>query len=126
MVVIRLARGGSKKRPFYRIVVADQRAKRDGKFIEKIGFYNPLARGQEMSLSLDHESYASWMQKGAQPSDRVASLFKLSAKNDHQPVPARFAKTSKLVNEAVARPAPKAEVKPEAEEATETEGEAQQ
>lgn len=76
MVVIRLARGGSKKRPFYQVVVADKRAARDGRFIEKIGFFNPLARGQEVEVRIDLEAYNAWIAKGAQPSDRVASLVK--------------------------------------------------
>ena len=76
MVVIRLARGGSKKRPFYQVVVADKRAARDGRFIEKIGFFNPLARGKEVETRIDLEAYNAWIAKGAQPTDRVASLVK--------------------------------------------------
>ncbi|OOS06469.1 SSU ribosomal protein S16P [Moraxella cuniculi DSM 21768] len=76
MVVIRLARGGSKKRPFYQVVVADKRAARDGRFIEKIGFFNPLARGQEVETRIDLEAYNAWIAKGAQPTERVASLVK--------------------------------------------------
>ena len=76
MVVIRLARGGSKKRPFYQVVVTDKRNSRDGRFIEKIGFFNPLARGQEVEVRIDLEAYNAWVAKGAQPSERVASLVK--------------------------------------------------
>ena len=76
MNVIRLARGGSKKRPFYSIVVADRRKPRDGRFIERIGYFNPLARGQEPRLVLDLEKVKEWMGKGAQPSDRVKTLIK--------------------------------------------------
>ncbi|MFB6348149.1 30S ribosomal protein S16 [Moraxella marmotae] len=76
MVVIRLARGGSKKRPFYQVVVADKRAARDGRFIEKIGFFNPMARGQEVETRIDLEAYNAWVAKGAQPTERVASLVK--------------------------------------------------
>ena len=73
MVVIRLARGGSKKkRPFYQVVVADKRASRDGRFIEKIGFFNPMARGQEVETRIDLEAYNAWIAKGAQPTERVA------------------------------------------------------
>ncbi|RKM51469.1 30S ribosomal protein S16, partial [Moraxella catarrhalis] len=75
-VVIRLARGGSKKRPFYQVVVADKRASRDGRFIEKIGFFNPMARGQEVETRIDLEAYNAWIAKGAQPTERVASLVK--------------------------------------------------
>ena len=74
MVVIRLSRGGAKKRPFYQIVVADQRNPRDGRFIERIGFYNPLAKNDAERLRLDRETYESWIAKGAQPSDRVAKI----------------------------------------------------
>jgi small subunit ribosomal protein S16 len=80
MVVIRLARGGSKKRPFYHITVADQRNARDGRFIERLGFFNPVARGQEERLRLDLERVAYWQSKGAQPSQRVATLLKEAAK----------------------------------------------
>ena len=76
MVVIRLARGGSKKRPFYQVVVADKRASRDGRFIEKIGFFNPMARGQEVETRIDLEAYNAWIAEGAQPTERVASLVK--------------------------------------------------
>lgn len=80
MVVIRLARGGSKKRPFYQIVVADKRSPRDGRHIEKIGFFNPLARGQEPAYRLDLDAYNAWIAKGAKPSERVASLVKAQSK----------------------------------------------
>lgn len=76
MVVIRLSRGGSKKRPFYHLTVADSRNARDGRFIERVGFFNPIARGQEerIRVSLDRVDY--WVSKGAQTSDRVAQLLK--------------------------------------------------
>ncbi|RDE22634.1 30S ribosomal protein S16 [Motiliproteus coralliicola] len=80
MVVIRLARGGSKKRPFYHISVADQRNARDGRFIERVGFFNPVARGQEERLRVDLERVAYWQGRGAQASDRVAKLLKEAAK----------------------------------------------
>lgn len=76
MVVIRLARGGAKKRPFYHIVVADQRFKRDGRYIERIGFFNPVARGKEEKLRLNLERVTHWVSKGAQLSVRVAALVK--------------------------------------------------
>lgn len=76
MVVIRLARSGSKKRPFYYLSVADSRNARDGRFIERVGFFNPVARGQEerLRVSLDRVDY--WVGKGAQTSDRVTQLLK--------------------------------------------------
>ncbi|MDH2431966.1 30S ribosomal protein S16 [Pokkaliibacter plantistimulans] len=80
MVTIRLARGGSKKRPFYHITIADQRNARDGRFIERVGFFNPIARGGEQRLNLDMARVAYWTEKGAQPTDRVAQLIKEAAK----------------------------------------------
>lgn len=80
MVVIRLSRGGAKKRPFYQIVVTDSRNPRDGRFIERIGFFNPTAQGQAEKVRLDAERYAHWVAQGAQPSDRVAYLAKQQAK----------------------------------------------
>ena len=76
MVSIRLARGGAKKRPFYSIVVADSRRSRDGRFIEKIGFFNPIATGQEESVRIDLDRIEYWVGVGAQVSDRVAKLVK--------------------------------------------------
>ena len=80
MVTIRLSRGGAKKRPFYQITVADSRNARDGRFIERIGFFNPLARGEEESLRLSLDRVEYWMSKGAQPSERVAQLIKQAKK----------------------------------------------
>lgn len=76
MVVIRLARGGAKKRPFYRIVVADKRARRDGRFIEQLGFYNPNPRGNEEGFRIDSDRLNYWLGEGAQMSERVAQLVK--------------------------------------------------
>ena len=80
MVTIRLARGGAKKRPFYSVVVADSRNPRDGRFIERVGFFNPVARGQEERVRIDTERYQYWVSQGAQPSVRVAALVKAVAK----------------------------------------------
>ena len=79
MVVIRLSRGGSKKRPFYSIVVADSRRARNGRFIERVGFFNPVATGNEEKLRIERERFDYWVGQGAQPSERVASLLKSSA-----------------------------------------------
>jgi small subunit ribosomal protein S16 len=76
MVVIRLARGGAKKRPFYNIVVADKRSKRDGHHIERLGFFNPIAGGGETPLQINMERVSYWLSQGAQPSERVAQLVK--------------------------------------------------
>lgn len=76
MVVIRLARGGSKKRPFYNIVATDSRNRRDGRFNERIGFYNPMASGAAPRLSINEASLNAWVANGAQMSDTVARLYK--------------------------------------------------
>ena len=78
MVVIRLARGGAKKRPFYNMVVADSRTRRDGRFIERIGFYNPLATEKEEGLRIAADRLNFWQQQGAQLSPTVARLVKQS------------------------------------------------
>jgi small subunit ribosomal protein S16 len=76
MVTIRLSRGGAKKRPFYHVIVTDSRNRRDGRFIERVGFFNPIAKGSEVRLNLDKERLQYWVGKGAQSSERVASLIK--------------------------------------------------
>ena len=76
MVSIRLSRGGSKKRPFYHLTVTDSRSSRNGRFLERIGFFNPVARGQEERLRVDNERVDYWVSKGAQCSDRVIKLLK--------------------------------------------------
>ena len=76
MVTIRLARGGAKKRPFYHVVVTDSRNSRDGRFIEQLGYFNPVARGGEIRLKVDSERAQEWVSKGAQLSPRVKSLLK--------------------------------------------------
>ena len=80
MVTIRLARGGSKKRPFYHLTVTDSRNPRDGLHKEHVGFFNPVARGQEVRLSIKEDRVNYWLGVGAQPSERVAQLLKEAAK----------------------------------------------
>lgn len=79
MVTIRLARRGAKKRPFYHLTVTDSRNARNGRFIERVGFFNPVARGQEERLRVDVERVAYWQSQGAQLSERVAKLVRESA-----------------------------------------------
>ncbi|WP_404399618.1 30S ribosomal protein S16 [Idiomarina seosinensis] len=76
MVTIRLQRSGAKKRPFYQMVVADSRNARDGRFIENVGFFNPVARGQEEKIRIDLDRVDHWVGHGASLSDRVAKLVK--------------------------------------------------
>ena len=80
MVTIRLARGGSKKRPFYHLTVSDSRKARDARYIERIGFFNPIARGGEERLRVDLGRVAYWQGQGAQISERVSALVKEAAK----------------------------------------------
>lgn len=80
MVTIRLSRSGAKKRPFYHIVVTDSRNSRDGRFIERLGFFNPSAKGQEIRLQVEQERINHWTGLGAQVSERVASLIKQQQK----------------------------------------------
>jgi small subunit ribosomal protein S16 len=80
MVVVRLARGGAKARPFFNIVVTDKRSRRDGNFIERIGFYNPIARGQEESIRLNQDRLTYWRGVGAQVSPTVERLIKQAGK----------------------------------------------
>lgn len=79
MVTIRLSRGGARKKPFYHIVVADHRRARDGKHIERIGFYNPFAGSNENTLEYDDERYSYWLSVGAQPSERVKKIVSKSS-----------------------------------------------
>ena len=80
MVKIRLSRGGAKGRPFYHVVVTDQRNKRDGRNIENIGYYNPVAAGNDKRLVLNVERVNAWVAKGAQLTDKVAALVKEAGK----------------------------------------------
>ena len=82
MVTIRLARGGAKKRPFYQVVVTDSRNARDGRFIERLGFFNPVPGGQarEEPLRLNLERVDYWLGQGAQPSERVSNLIRQARK----------------------------------------------
>ena len=84
MVVIRLSRGGAKKRPFYHIVVTDKRNARNGRFIEQVGYFNPIAAGKEIPLKMDVERIQQWIAQGAQPSDRVKHLIKVYQASEKQ------------------------------------------
>lgn len=111
MVVIRLARGGAKKQPFYHVVAADKRESRDGKYLERLGYYNPVARGQSTRIALNQERIDHWVKLGAQPSDRVKSIMKSFTKGDIAAKPVRQHGES---------PAPKATTEISAEASTDT------
>jgi small subunit ribosomal protein S16 len=96
MVVIRLSRGGSKKTPFYNVVVADSRNRRDGRFIERVGFYNPSARAGAEGLRIDQARVSHWTGNGAQLSDTVARLVKLDAKGPEALIAAKAKDAAKV------------------------------
>ena len=131
MVKIRLARGGAKKKPFYSIVATDSRKRRDSGYIERIGYFNPVARGQEVRLQLEEDRLAYWISQGAQISDRVKQLAKeykdpsirekyLAAKTAKKAA----AEKAKLDAEAKAKAELEAAAKAEAAEAAEAAEEA--
>ena len=80
MVSIRLSRAGAKKSPFYHLVVTDSRNRRDGRYIERLGYFNPVGKAQEENLRVDLDRVDFWLNRGAQPSERVAALLKASRK----------------------------------------------
>jgi small subunit ribosomal protein S16 len=123
-VVIRMARAGTKKRPFYHIVAADSRAPRDGRFIERLGYFNPLLpKDKEERLKLDLDKVKEWMKKGAQPSDRVmrfldkAGVAKRDARNNpERAIPRKERKAVREEKQKIADAA-KAEAKSKADAA---------
>ena len=120
MVVIRLSRSGAKKNPYYFITVADSRKARDGAFIERLGFYNPSAKGQEEILRIDIEKIDEWVSKGAQVSDRVKRLIKDSKLSPEELGARKAAKKDKAdAKKAAALAAKQEEIKKQAEEAAE-------
>ena len=121
-LVIRMARAGTKKRPFYHIVAADSRSPRDGRFIERLGYYNPLLpKDKEERLKLDMDKVKSWIVKGAQPSDRVmrfldkAGVAKRTARNNPEKAIPRKERKIKAEEAAKAAEAAKAEAKAKAD-----------
>src|SRR5690349_4213597 len=105
MVVIRLSRGGAKKRPFYNVVVADSRDRRDGRFIERVGFYNPVAAAHEEGLRIEQARVAYWQERGAQLSDTVAMLVKRAAGQQAPAQPAAAAAQPAADQQTAAQPA---------------------
>ena len=123
-VVIRMARAGTKKRPFYHIVAADSRAPRDGRFIERLGYYNPLLpKDKEERLKLDMDKVKAWMVKGAQPSDRVmrfldaAGVAKREKRNNPERALPRKERKAAREEKAKVADAAKAEAKSKADAA---------
>ena len=122
MLTIRLARSGAKKRPFYHVSVADSRMPRDGRFVERVGYYNPIASGQEVRLELDLERIDYWIGQGAQPSDRVLNLLKQNKETPEQTekrLAAKEVKRQKKLAKKLAEKEPVAEEAPAEEAAAE-------
>ena len=121
MLTIRLARSGAKKRPFFHVSVADSRMPRDGRFVERVGYYNPIASGQEVRLELDIERIDYWIGQGAQPSDRVLNLLKQNKETPEQTEKRLATKDLKRQKKLAKKLADKEPVEEEApaEEATE-------
>jgi len=122
MLVIRMARAGTKKRPFYHIVIADSRSPRDGRFIERIGYFNPLLpKDKTERLKLDLDKVKDWMKKGAQPSDRIMRFLDAAGvakrtprKNPEKAVPRKERKAKEEAAKAAAGAAPAAAPAPAA------------
>ena len=123
MLTIRLARSGAKKRPFYHISVADSRMPRDGRFVERIGYFNPIASGQEVRLEIDLERVDYWIGQGAQPSDRVLNLLKQNKETPEQTEKRLAAKEQKRQKKLAKK---LAEKEPVIEEAAEEEAPAEE
>ena len=124
MLTIRLARSGAKKRPFYHISVADSRMPRDGRFVERVGYYNPIASGQEIRLKMDVERIDYWISQGAQPSERVLNLLKQNQETQEQAEKRLASKEEKRLKNLAkklaakeAEPAPAEEAQAESDEA---------
>jgi small subunit ribosomal protein S16 len=109
MVIIRLARGGAKKRPFFNIVVTDHRNPRDGKFISRLGYYNPRATDKEQKLLIDKEKMSQWIAKGAKLSERVSYLLSQLENNPALAKSPKRLKASKKAKKPKEKEAPKAE-----------------
>jgi small subunit ribosomal protein S16 len=123
MVVIRLSRGGKKKNPFYHMVVADSRMPRDGRRIEKIGFYDPMARGEATYLKVDMARFEHWISKGAKPSQTVQRLVKNADKHmkaTAKPTSSEVKKEQSIMSQSGATKKAKTEVETDTKAAEET------
>ena len=126
MLTIRLARSGAKKRPFYHISVADSRMPRDGRFVERIGYFNPIASGQEVRLEIDLGRVDYWIGQGAQPSDRVLNLLKQNKETPEQTEKRLAAKEQKRQKKLAKKLSEKEPVVEEAAEEASTEAPAEE
>jgi len=117
MLIIRLSRAGAKKRPFFHITVADSRKPRDGRFVERVGFFNPIASGKEVRLDLNYERLDYWVSKGAQISDRVLFLIKEEKESPEQKTKREERKEKKRLKKASKKADQKVSASSSAEEA---------
>ena len=117
MITIRLARTGVKKRPFFHITVADSRMPRDGRFIERVGYFNPIAKGKEIRLKVNQERLDYWLAQGAQVSSRVSSLFEEKDETPEQKIKKEGKKEKKRLRKVAKRKTEKSPSKEKAEEA---------
>ena len=116
MLTIRLSRTGAKKRPFFHITVADSRMPRDGRFIEKVGYFNPIAKGKEIRLEVNKERVDYWLTQGAKVSDRVLTLFKENDETDEDKAKKIEKKEKKRLRKVAKKEAVKKEKESTAEE----------
>ena len=114
MLTIRLARAGAKKRPFFHITVADSRKPRDGRFIERVGFFNPISKGKEVRLEIDQERFDYWLSQGANISDRVKTLIKENNETPEEKEKREGKKEKRRLRKLVKRAEAKTSDEPEA------------
>ena len=122
MITIRLARTGVKKRPFFHITVADSRMPRDGRFIERVGYFNPIAKGKEIRLKVNQERLDYWLAQGAQVSSRVSSLFEEKDETPEQKIKKEGKKEKKRLRKVAKRKTEKSPAKEKVEEAVKNNG----
>ena len=118
MLTIRLARAGAKKRPFFHITVADSRKPRDGRFVERVGYFNPISSGKEVRLEINQERIDYWLSQGAQVSDRVLTLIKEKSETPEEKAKREQTKEKRRLRKVAKRVAAKPAEEP-AEAATE-------
>ena len=124
MLTIRLARAGAKKRPFFHITVADSRKPRDGRFVERVGYFNPISRGKEVRLEIDQERIDYWLSQGAQVSDRVLTLIKEKNETPEEKAKREQTKEKRRLRKVAKRAQAKTSDEPDKSVETSVEGEA--
>ncbi len=124
MLTIRLARAGAKKRPFFHITVADSRKPRDGRFVERVGYFNPISSGKEVRLEIDQERIDYWLSQGAQVSDRVLTLIKEKNETPEEKAKREQAKEKRRLRKVAKRAEAKTSDEPDKSVETSVEGEA--